>query len=207
MRVIFLPLLAVFLSGCAELPRIFAPQSDIPQIDQDSHQRVWRQRIATLTALQNWTLTDKVAIQTEIESWSAQIHWRQTGSDYQIRLIAPFGQGTYELRGNEAEFSIRTPDNQVLQADSPEALMQQQLQWSAPVGALSYWVRGIPGPAEEVTGLRLDEQSLLLDMQQNDWRISVLRYLNTSAVQLPGKLFMHNDHYKIRMVISKWDIQ
>ncbi len=206
MRVVLFALFGLLLTGCAELPVLFGPDNKADQHDADVH-RAWQEHQSQLAQLQVWTLTGKVGIQTEQESWNAAIRWRQTGTDYEIRLIAPFGQGTYELQGNDSKFSMRTPDNQVIQAHSPEALMQKTLRWSAPVRGLTYWVRGIPQPDTTISGLRLDEQSLLLDMQQSDWRISVLRYLQTSAGPLPGKLFIQNDHYKIRLVIAKWDIE
>jgi outer membrane lipoprotein LolB len=198
--------LALLLTGCAELPVLLGSDNNADQEDLEIR-RAWQGHQNRITKIKEWTLTGKVGIQTEQESWNAGIRWRQTGNDYEIRLIAPFGQGTYELQGNDTVFSMRTPDNQIIQADSPETLMQKTLQWSAPVRDLVYWVRGIPAPDKSLSGLRLDAQSLLLDMQQSDWRISVLRYLQSTAGQLPGKLFIQNEHYKIRLVISKWDIE
>jgi outer membrane lipoprotein LolB len=56
--------------------------------------------------------------------------------------------------------------------------------------------------AEEVV---FNNEGRISDMQQAGWRVSILRYVETGGYHLPGKLFMHNDRFKLRLVIQDWE--
>jgi len=189
-------LLAVVLAGCADLS--VAPTMDI--ISADS----WNVRQSTLARLRAWVLTGRLAIQTESEGWTATLHWIQDDENYNMRFIAPLGQGTYELNGDVHKVSMLTADNRFLQAADPESLMLDNLGWNVPLKGLKYWIRGLPEPGIVPDSLILDDKGRVTDMQQSGWHISILRYAEVEGIDLPGKLYMQNDRFKLRLVIQDW---
>ena len=186
------------LAACAQLP--FLPTGTTPQA------KAWKLREAALQGLRQWTLHGRVAVQNGKEGFSAGLRWVQQGPAYQLRLMAPLGQGTYELQGDAHGVTLHTADNRVLHAADAQGLMQDNLGWSAPVAGLRYWVLGIPEPGVPVDYLRVDEQGRLSDLEQSGWRISVLDYRQAGKLVLPSKLYMHNDTLELRMVVQSWDI-
>ncbi len=189
-------LLAVILAGCADL----SVTPTTVNISADS----WNARQNDLVKLRAWVLTGRLAIQTESEGWTATLHWIQDDENFNMRFIAPFGQGTYELNGNVQKVSMLTADNRFLQAADPESLMLENLGWNVPLKGLKYWIRGLPEPGSTPDNLILDDKGRVTDMQQSGWRISILRYAEVEGIDLPGKLIMQNDRFKLRLVIQDW---
>lgn len=189
---------AAALGACAQLP--FLPVGITPQ------GKAWALREAALQDLQHWTLLGRIAVQNGKQGFTAGLRWVQDGPAYQLRLMAPLGQGTYELQGDPKGVTLRTADNRVLQAADPNALMQDNLGWSAPVAGLRYWVLGVPEPGVHVDYLRVDDQGRLTDLEQAGWRISVLDYRKAGSLVLPSKLYMQNDTLELRMVVQSWEI-
>lgn len=189
---------AALLNGCAEL----MPSS----AGSTTENADWAKRQKQLTAIERWTVQGRIAIETTAEGGSATLNWDQDGERYAMRITAPLGQGTFELQGDEDGVSLRAPDNKTLTARDPQALMQQSLGWSLPLSGLKYWVRGLPSPGSRVEQLRLDDAGRALDMQQDGWRISLLRYRDVNGIELPEKIFMASEPLKMRLVISEWKL-
>lgn len=189
---------AAMLAACAQLPLL--PTGATPQA------KAWKAREAALQKLQRWTLHGRIAVQTNDQGFTAGLRWVQRGAAYQLRLMAPLGQGTYELEGNAQGVSLRTADNRMLYAADPKRLMQKNLGWSVPVAGLRYWVLGVPEPGVSVKYLRIDDKGRLSDLEQSGWRVSVLDYRHAGKLDLPAKLYMQNDSLKLRMVVQSWDL-
>jgi outer membrane lipoprotein LolB len=186
----------MILAGCADL-QFFTPA-------QKADTSAWDLHRAALTGLERWSITGRLAIQSGHEGWNATLHWDQDNENYTLRLIAPLGQGTYQLYGDDHLVSLLTAENKIYQADDPETLLQQNLGWSVPVGGLKYWIKGIPQPDVNMENLVIDQDGRMTDLQQSGWRISILRYSDFNGTQLPSKLFMQNDHFKLRLVVQDW---
>lgn len=167
---------------------------------------VWDRRRARLAALERWTLQGRVAIETARDGGTATLRWEQDRERYAMRIIAPLARGTFELRGDAGSVTLRTPENQTLTASDPQALMQKNLGWSMPVDGLQYWVRGLPAPGSPARHLRVDEAGRLRDLEQDGWRISLLRYTQVAGLELPDKLYMENNPLRMRLVIGEWQL-
>lgn len=189
-------LLAIVMAGCADLS--VTPAT----VDIRADRAIARQD--DLVKLRTWTITGRLAVQIENKGWTATLHWVQDDESYNLRFIAPLGQGTYELSGDVHKVSLLTADNQFLQASDPETLLLDNLGWSIPLKGLKYWIRGLPEPGIATDNLSLDDKGRITDLQQSGWRISILRYADVEGIDLPGKLFMQNDRFKLRLVIQDW---
>jgi outer membrane lipoprotein LolB len=114
----------MLLAGCAELPSlIYGP--DLAVTDKDAD--VWDLRQEALSKINSWSIKGRLAVQSGQEGWSATLFWDQENQAYRMRFVAPLGQGTYQLQGNDELVSLLTADNKLYQANKPEALLLDNL--------------------------------------------------------------------------------
>ena len=109
------------LAACLMLAACAAP----PLVSDTKRLAFWDARRTLLSGLQSWQLRGRIGIELPKEAWSASLHWSQDHDSYSLLLIAPFGRGTYELRGGGGQVSLLTPKNQVYSAPTAEALLQR----------------------------------------------------------------------------------
>lgn len=190
MRSLFLIGLAVLLQACTVMP---AGQVGSAGYGGD------RADLAT------WTATGRIHIQADEESWQATLYWRQADDRYRIRLIAPLGQGTVELRGDAGGVILRTTKGEEYAAADPETLMTDTLGWRVPVDGMRFWMVGRVAPGRTVERRRVNEAGLLTEFEQSGWRIRYLRYSAESGIALPAKLVLETPRFSIRVVVSRWE--
>ncbi len=156
--------------------------------------------------IQSWKLNGRLSITSEKESGTVSFYWSQDYERYLMSFIAPLGQGTFALRGGEGDgVYLLTAQDEVLHADNAETLLKQSVGWYVPVSGFKYWVRGLQEPGVDVTNQQLDGNGLITEMQQADWNIRIKRYMDVEGLDLPAKIFMHNDHVKLKLIIQTWD--
>lgn len=189
-------LFITLLAGCAE-GTFHQPETKVDFAAWDLRQDV-------LNKLESWTLQGRIVVISGDEGWSATLHWVQDAGNYTMRFIAPLGQGTYQLHGDQKRVSLLTAENELYQADNPEQLLQNNLGWSVPVHGLKYWIKGIPEPGIKSENLLIDNQGRMTELQQSGWHINISRYSDFNGTQLPSKLVMKNDHLQLRLVIQDW---
>ena len=186
----------VWLAGCAT--RI--PIGEQARLDSFQANR------AKLAALVSWRLQGRIALTMEHEAWSATLQWIQTGAEYELRVIAPLGRASFELRGSEQGVILRLAHDQILQAVNPETLLQDNFGWAVPVSGLHYWIRGIPDPDARLTRLELDESGRISALVQSGWQVSYTQYSNQGEFDLPGRIALDNGKMKLRLLIRSWNI-
>ena len=156
--------------------------------------------------IQSWKLNGRLSITSEKESGTVSFYWSQDDERYLMSFIAPLGQGTFALRGGEGDgVYLLTAQDEVLHADDAETLLKQSVGWHVPVSGFKYWVRGLQEPGVDVTNQQFDDMGLITEMQQADWNIRIKRYMDVEGLDLPAKIFMHNDHVKLKLIIQTWD--
>lgn len=189
-------ILATLVAGCSELPS--------KQSDKIPDQGIVDERFNNLYNLKTWALKGRIGIQTDKEGITATLHWAQVDDRYQLRFIAPLSQGTYELRGDHEQVALQTAKNEYFTAKDPEQLLLDNTGWKVPLSGLNYWIRGLPEPDTNIDSIARDEKGRIKDLQQSGWTISILRYTKVNEYELPGKLFLQNDRFKLRLVIQGW---
>ena len=193
MKKTYLLFLLAFLVACSEAP--VRPDKGIDLDLQNQREQI-----------QSWKLNGRLSITSEKESGTVSFYWSQDYERYLMSFIAPLGQGTFALRGGEGDgVYLLTAKDKVLHADDAETLLQQSVGWHVPVSGFRYWVRGLPEPGVDVTNQQFDDQGLITEMQQADWNIRIKRYMDVEGLDLPAKIFMHNDHVKLKLIIQTWD--
>lgn len=189
-------LICVIFTGCATRPPIDIRDRNVS----------WDSRRDKLSSLTTWQASGRISVRLEKHAWSATLQWHQQQQEYFLRLIAPLGQGTYEITGNNNAVFLRTAKNEVLRANNPESLMEGTFGWSVPLTGLIYWIRGLPEPGTKTDALSLDEQGRITDLSQSGWRVTYSSYNNTGGLELPDKISLENDKLKVRLVIKHWKI-
>lgn len=173
-------------------------------------EQAWLARTQTLSALDSWSLTGRIAIQAEREAWNAAVRWSQQGNQYTINLSAPLGQGVVQVEGDDKLATLRTADKQYF-AEDGESLLRQRLGWSLPVDGLRYWAVGLPIPLIAAQERQLDELGRLQSLRQSGWNIEFKRYTQVGNVELPDKIFLvkqdANPALDVRLVVQRWEVK
>lgn len=188
--------LLLILSGCSQL----TPKEHVSGSGQTGSWQSHKQQIAPIDA---WQISGKLGIRSEQESGSAVLFWLQRQDYFDIRLSGPLGQGSTRLTGRQGAVSLEIANRGTYQASSAAALMQQQLGWSLPVENLLWWVRGLPAPHSK-SQVQLDNNSLLAQLEQDQWKVEYLSYRTENNLQLPERIKLSGAGLNITLVIKEW---
>lgn len=202
----------LFLSGLASLALLAGCASQTP-MDSDGRQRGdWDDQQTTLEDLQRWSLVGKASLRTSDERHSANLDWNQFPHYFRMLVSGPFGSGRTVLKGREGRFSLTNGDGR-FEAETPEALMNDQLGWSLPVRDLPSWVRGLPGEDDSYR-LETDAFGFPAHLAQNGWTIDYRDWVNVSrkakagreedTLWLPRKLTLTYDDMRVILVVNRW---
>lgn len=214
--IIYICLALVACSG-----RQTAPSTARPVTPENPAQALYEQRQSIIGAIDTWAFKGRAAVQRGSEGWSATLHWRQQGSSFRLRIIAPLGRGTYEILRSQDQVSLIDADNNVYTAASPDELFANAIGWRLPISNIEFWIRGLLAPGESPSQLNLGTEGLVKDFAVDGWRVSILGYqsvsipprtassnqgASTENLAMPKKLFMNFDDTKVRVVISAWEL-
>ncbi|MCK0743845.1 lipoprotein insertase outer membrane protein LolB [Chromohalobacter nigrandesensis] len=187
-------LLIVMLAGCA---------SQAPGPDQARERGDWSAQAERLQALESWSLAGKVGLRTNEGSESANIDWQQRPDTYRILISGPFGAGRTLLKGAPGKVTLTNGEGS-FEAETPEALMEQQLGWSLPISALDYWVRGLPTP-DASERLEHDDLDFPQRLQQLGWTIEYRDWMRADDLWLPRRLVMTYGDLRATLVVNQWN--
>ncbi|BCB07285.1 outer-membrane lipoprotein LolB [Vreelandella venusta] len=181
------------LAGCA---------TQTPVDDGGRQAGQWERQQADVAAFDTWTLVGKAGLRTPQENTSANLDWNQHPHYFRMLISGPFGGGRSVLEGREGRFSLTTSDGR-FEAETPEALMEEQLGWSLPVRAMPDWVRGLPGEHASYQ-LETDELGFPNHLQQDGWEIDYRDWEQVEGMWLPRRLVMNYGDLRITLVVNQW---
>lgn len=193
---------SIFLTACTSMP---AKQGPLNQ------KLTWPQREAQLNQIEAWTVHGAIGgaaltANNQPQSFSASVVWEQNKNHFDMHLFGPLGVGMTQLIGTATNLTLITSKGQRIQANDPETLLQQELNWSLPVSNLIYWVRGLPAPnmpAEK----QFDQYHHVTELKQQGWTIDYLHYTAVNGrYDLPSKIVMQRPNLALRLVISAWQL-
>ncbi|MEN9461620.1 MAG: outer rane lipoprotein LolB [Pseudomonadota bacterium] len=188
----------LILAGCAAPTRLPPPSPE--------QQVKWQQLQLKLAKIEVWQLRGRMSIHSGDDSWIANVLWEQQPTNYQLQLNTPTGQGVLRLTGAAQQVSLRTAEGDVFNAATAEELLSERLHVNLPVSYLYSWIRGLPVDKVEIDNYQLDNTGRLSLLQQADWTIHYERYQPVKGVSLPSKLALENQAFKVKIVISLWEI-
>ncbi len=197
LRILVLGALLALLGGCSLLPRETLQGQGDPALWQ-SH----KQDIARLDA---WQISGKVGIRasTPGASGSGTLFWLQRQDYYDIRLAGPLGRGATRLTGRPGNVTLEVAGQGRYQAESAEAMLEDNLGWSLPVSHLLWWVRGLPAPSSR-SRLQLDGDSRLARLEQDGWQVDYLSYGQHQGHWLPERFKLKGAGIEVTLVVKDW---
>ncbi|APX93702.1 lipoprotein localization factor LolB [Halomonas sp. 1513] len=186
----------LILAGCA---------TRAPDPDALAERGEWGEQRSAVEALERWRLAGRVGIRAPGDSTTANLDWLQRPHYYRLLLSGPFGAGTSILEGRDGQVSLTTNQGR-FEAESPEALMEEQLGWALPVSALDHWVRGLPDP-DSRHDLDHDDQGFPELLRQDGWEIEYRDWIDTETLWLPRRLIMTFDEIRVTLVVNEWRLE
>jgi outer membrane lipoprotein LolB len=187
-------LVLLLLAGCANLG--VSPEQ----------QQKWQQIKPALSKIETWQLRGRLALHANNDSWIANVLWEQQPSNYQLQFNTPTGQGALRLNRSGNTVTLTTAEGKIFTASTAEELLSERLHIQLPVSYLQEWIRGLPTEHERIDGYQLDEMGRLSSLQQTNWDIQYERYVAVKDVYLPSKMTLENQQFKIKIIISRWEI-
>lgn len=197
-RLLLASVALLFLAGCA---------AQAPMDESGRQVGQWERQQAAVEAFDTWTLVGKAGLRTPQENTSANLDWNQHPHYFRMLISGPFGGGRNVLEGREGRFSLSNSDGR-FEAETPEALMEEQLGWSLPVTAMPNWVRGLPGdPSSDSASsyqLETDELGFPSHLAQDGWEIDYRDWERVNDLWLPRRMVMQYDDVRITLVVNQW---
>jgi outer membrane lipoprotein LolB len=195
-RIVLITALIAFLAGCAG-------QAPHETVEGHGNAAAWKTHKERISALDGWQINGKVGIRAPKDSGSGTMFWLQRQGYFDIRLSGPLGRGAARLTGRPDDVTLEVANQGRYHADSPEALLEQQLGWRLPVSHLLWWVRGLPAP-DSRSQLTLDGDSHLSRLIQDGWTVEYTRYTEQNGYSLPERLKLRGQDIDVTLVIKDW---
>lgn len=200
MKKLLLLALTLLLTGC----QTFTPSGYMADGKPlGNHYMPWPQRQKQLRALTNWTAGGSIAARNQIKGgWNASFNWQQQRDNYDIALFGPLGTNHVQVTGAPNQITLKT-SQRTYTANSPEALLQQQLGWQLPVSKLAYWLRGLPAPGSRERHA-VDMNNHIVHLNQDGWNVYILRYVSVNGVDIPDRILLTNPPWVAHITIHQW---
>lgn len=188
--------LIALLAGCAGFTSREALQGE-------GNPTQWKAHKQQISQLDGWQISGKIGIRAPRDSGSATLFWLQRQDYYDIRLSGPLGGGAARLTGRPGDILLEVANRGRYQAESPEALLREQLRLELPVSNLLWWIRGLPAP-DSRSRLTLDGDSHLARLEQDGWQVEYQRYTQQNGYALPERLKLYGQDLEVTLVIKDW---
>ncbi len=190
------PVLLMFLSGCSILTH--RPDASFVVNASTSADRDIR-----LKDLASWQFSGRLFIKEPGHAWHLGVKWQQEGSSYQILLRSALGQGLASIRQMPGAATLILPDQPPLLGRSADVLLEQAFSWRIPAARLRYWVLAIDHPVGGAE-VRLDDQGLISDLRDGEWRVNYRRYQEVAGIKMPRLIVVNRNGIELRLVIDHW---
>lgn len=191
--------LTVLLAACSISP----PR---PAADPE---RLWQVRRQQLSELNHWRLEGRIGFISERDSGSASLYWEQNGPTYELRVVAPLGQGTLWVRGGPDGVVLKTDEGEKLQAEDAEYLIWRRTGWVIPVSSLRYWIMGMPTREDSRGHYQLDRRGRLETLRSQAWTVEYSDYRTIEAMDdlaLPAKVQLKSPDGRIKVAVRRWTL-
>lgn len=194
-KITFIGVCVLLLQACSSIA---------PRVSEQVMLERWQQREQQLIVLDQWQLRGRIGLISDRDSGSGSLYWQQDADSYELKVIAPLGKGSINIKGDGNNVSFVTSKGEEQHSEYVEKLIWQRTGWHIPVKRLRYWVLGLP--ADETEQYQLDQHGRLQALQSGDWVVSYKRFRNAQGHELPAKVVVQGPDVKIKLAISAWQI-
>jgi outer membrane lipoprotein LolB len=153
-----------------------------------------------------WKQEGRIGLSVGKDAYNGSLNWEQEGDTLDFRFRGPLGIGGVRIHGTLGEeVRVKTTRGEEFLLQDVEVEMQEQLGWSLPINSLRYWVLGITDPELDAE-LILNENDLLDELEQGDWKVVYDSYMDIGKVTMPKKLKVSGPDTKITLLVNSWTI-
>ena len=201
LRISFLRLALIYtlisiLASCASVSeQVFESPAD------------WEQRLQQNQQLTDWTIKARLGVQTETEGGSFDVFWQQVADIYELRLVAPMGQGAVHINGDDGGVTISLADGRTEYSQDADQLFTAMTGLALPVQGLQDWLRGMPIQGEAIHNISWNEHGQLYRLEQNGWRVEMNRYKAIADYELPHAFYLEREdrpELSVRLLVREW---
>lgn len=192
MRALRLVAIVLLVSACSATPPL-PPDAD----SFEAHR-------ATLTDLQQWSFSGRIAVQSASGADSASLKWEQNGDDIRMALSGPVGIKEAILTRREGRLTLERNGEQQVLAPAEDPLLAE-FGWTLPLNHLPYWLRGLPDPdlpieQQTTTGGRLSV------LNQAGWALEYRDYQEVSGRALPRRISFSRADVSGKILLKEWQL-
>lgn len=155
-------LLAAFLAACAQV-EIKPPEGAL-----------------------EFSLAGRIAARSGKDSFTGNITWRHAAGGDELMISTPTGQGVAQIVRQGDAVLLRTSEPREYRAADSEELTERVLGFRLPIEGLAQSVQGMPSPALEARG----------------WKVEYQEY---DAQRRPTRLRLTNAGAEVRIAIHQWN--
>ncbi|TCB62361.1 lipoprotein insertase outer membrane protein LolB [Acinetobacter terrae] len=136
-------------------------------------------------AANNFNLQGKIGVKTSGQSGSAFFTWVQQQDEFDIELSGILGVGKTQISGIPGQVTLNSAKTGLIQAETPEELLERATGWQAPITHLVDWVQAKPATTQ--AKISKDESNRPIQFLEDGWTVD-LSY--NAQAQLPNKLIL-----------------
>ncbi len=145
----------------------------------------------------------RVAFRQKSNGWHGKISWVSRSNRDKIKISGPIGQGAIVITVKGDVVELLHADGQREVVRDHEDLLEKRLGFSVPLGALRWWVRGLPEEGEPFHVVKEDPSSTVF--RQGDWLISQWDFRLSGANIFPYRLKIENEQLLLKFVVDDWE--
>lgn len=167
----------------------------------------WEARLQQQQQIEDWTIRARLGVQSETDGGSFDVFWQQVADAYEIRLIAPMGQGAVLINGDKSGVTISLADGQTEYSNDADELFSSMTGLSLPVNGLQDWLRGMPIQGEEIQYISWNELGQLYKLEQRGWQVEMNRYKTVADHELPHAFYLEREdqpELSVRLLVREW---
>lgn len=136
----------------------------------------------------HFSITGKIGVRTVKQNGSAFYAWSQDGERFAIDLTGALGIGQTHIEGIPEHVSLQSAKTGLIEAATPEELLQQATGWQAPISYLPHWIEGQSVNADSTA--KRDPQNRLVTLNEGGWDVT-FNYDDQAQVKYPNRLVMN----------------
>lgn len=164
----------------------------------------WPQRRLLLQQLRQFACSGRVAVSANGQGFNAQFNWQQMAGDAELSLRGPLGAGGLIVQSRAGELALQAADGRKFDGAAARAELERAIGAPLPIGALGYWLLGVPQPdvgvTETVAAAVAMQPAQLAALRQQDWQVDYQTHAG-----LPRQMTLTSGSTRVRLVIERWE--
>ncbi|MEP2651089.1 MAG: lipoprotein insertase outer membrane protein LolB [Paraglaciecola sp.] len=162
-----------------------------------------------LAEQQSWSIKGKIGFKSNKKKQSANLHWQQNSSEYQLNLTTIIGTSILKMYGDK-HFSTLITDNGTYKDNKASRLISRITGWELPVENLQFWVKGQYSANEQTV---VSEQGLVTQLTPEcsyceNWTIDYSDYQKIQDIWLPHRIILnnHSNSSQLLIKVNTWSL-